>query len=115
MATDDRSWEIKHLRWLKSERPLRKKWQLVVRERPGVASRGGHIGGVWLPSPVVQLHLHMQKVVFLLVRCIARDRLARNLKRREPGPAETHRAAARARPGSAQPALYSCTHIETRF
>jgi hypothetical protein len=22
-------------------------------------------GGVWLPSPVVQLHLHMQKVVFV--------------------------------------------------
>ena len=23
------------------------------------------LGGVWLPSPVVQLHLHMQKVVFV--------------------------------------------------
>jgi hypothetical protein len=34
-----------------------------------------------------------------LVRCIARDRLARTLKRRESGPAGTPGAVARARPG----------------
>jgi hypothetical protein len=81
-------------------------------------ARGG--GGGWIRGRLVAFSggaaasTHAKSSV-CLVRCIARDRLARNLKRREAGPAETHRAAARARPGSAQPALYSCTHIETRF
>jgi hypothetical protein len=44
-----------------------------------------------------------------LVRCIARDRLVRTLKRREPGPAGTPGAVARTRPGSGEPAVYSGT------
>jgi hypothetical protein len=47
-----------------------------------------------------------------LVGCIARDRLARTLKRREPGLAGTLRAVARARPGLGESAVYSCTQIE---
>jgi hypothetical protein len=31
----------------------------------GQRQASGPLGGVWLPSPVVQLHLHMQKVVFV--------------------------------------------------
>ena len=48
-----------------------------------------------------------------LVHCIASDRLARTLKRREPGlAAGTPGAVARTRPGSGEPVVYPGTQIE---
>jgi hypothetical protein len=65
-----------------------------------------------VPFPVGASVSAYTKCSVCLVRCIARDMPARTSKRREPGPVGTPGAVARARPGLAEPTVYSGTQIE---